>query len=62
MEKTWDKVHQPCPLCDSSDAVGINEDGSAKCFSCGEFMPDYNKACELCLTEKSLNLLLLSME
>tara|TARA_R100000482_G_C5110619_1_gene140369 strand:+ start:1083 stop:1247 length:165 start_codon:yes stop_codon:yes gene_type:complete len=46
MEKTWDKVHQPCPLCDSSDAVGINEDGSAKCFSCGEFMPDYNKACE----------------
>ena len=46
MEKTWDKVHQPCPLCDSSDAVGINEDGSAKCFSCGEFMPDYNKSCE----------------
>ena len=46
MEKTWDKLHQPCPLCNSSDAVGINEDGSAKCFSCGEFMPDYNKACE----------------
>ena len=46
MEKTWDKVHQPCPLCNSSDAVGINEDNSAKCFSCGEFMPDYNRACE----------------
>ena len=44
--KTWDKLHQPCPLCNSSDAVGINEDGSAKCFSCGEFMPNYNNACE----------------
>ena len=43
--KTWDKLHQPCPLCDSSDAVGINEDDSAKCFSCGEFMPSYDKAC-----------------
>ena len=46
MDKTWDKLHQPCPLCDSSDAVGINEDDSAKCFSCGEFMPSYTNACE----------------
>ena len=45
MDKTWDKLHQPCPLCDSSDAVGINEDDSAKCFSCGEFMPSYTNAC-----------------
>ena len=45
-DKTWDKVHQPCPLCNSSDAVGVNTDGSAKCFSCGEFMPDYEKSCE----------------
>ena len=45
MDKTWDKLHQPCPLCGSSDAVGINEDDSAKCFSCGEFMPSYTKAC-----------------
>jgi len=45
MDKTWDKLHQPCPLCSSSDAVGINEDDSAKCFSCGEFMPSYTKAC-----------------
>ena len=45
MDKTWDKLHQPCPLCNSSDAVGINEDDSAKCFSCGEFMPSYTKAC-----------------
>lgn len=44
-EKTWDKLKQPCPLCPSSDAVGINEDGSAKCFSCGEFMPNYEQAC-----------------
>jgi len=45
MEKTWDKLHQPCPLCNSSDAVGINEDDSAKCFSCGGFMPSYTNAC-----------------
>jgi twinkle protein len=44
--KTWHKLKQPCPLCTSSDAVGINEDGSAKCFSCGEFMPNYNNSCE----------------
>jgi twinkle protein len=46
MDKTWDKLHQPCPLCGSSDAVGINADGSAKCFSCGEFMPSYDNACQ----------------
>ena len=45
MDKTWDKLHQPCPLCDSSDAVGINEDDSATCFRCGEFMPSYTNAC-----------------
>jgi len=45
-DKTWDKLKQPCPLCSSSDAVGINQDGSAKCFSCGEFMPNYNRTCE----------------
>ncbi len=44
-EKSWDKLKQPCPLCPSSDAVGINEDGSAKCFSCGEFMPNYEQTC-----------------
>jgi twinkle protein len=42
--KEWDLVHQPCPLCDSSDAVGINKDRSAKCFSCDEFMPNYDDA------------------
>ena len=33
------KYHQPCPSCKSSDALSINEDGSAKCFSCDEFFP-----------------------
>jgi twinkle protein len=28
------KTHQPCPLCSSSDALSINTDGSAICFSC----------------------------
>ena len=46
MTSTWDKVHQPCPVCNSSDAVGVNEDGSAKCFSCDTFMPNYEQSCE----------------
>ena len=46
MTSTWNKVHQPCPICNSSDAVGVNEDGSAKCFSCDTFMPNYKDACE----------------
>ena len=45
-EKEWELVHQPCPLCDSSDAVGINKDRSAKCFSCDEFIKNYDNACE----------------
>ena len=45
-DQTWDKVHQPCPICSSSDAVGVNQDGSAKCFSCGAFMPNYQQSCE----------------
>jgi len=36
------KYHQPCPACKSSDALSINEDGSAKCFSCNEFFPNKN--------------------
>ena len=43
-EKEWDMVHQPCPLCSSSDAVGINKDRSFKCFSCGEFRSNYDDA------------------
>ncbi len=35
------KRHQPCPICGSSDAASINENGSAKCFSCEEWMANY---------------------
>ena len=43
METEFIEFHQPCPRCDSSDACSINKDGSAKCFSCNEFIPDYSK-------------------
>ena len=33
--------HKPCPVCNSSDACSVNEDGSAKCFSCTAFIQDY---------------------
>jgi len=36
------KTQQPCKECDSSDAVGINEDGSGFCFSCAKFFKDYS--------------------
>lgn len=35
------KIHQPCRTCNSSDAVSVNDDGSAKCFSCGAFFKNY---------------------
>ena len=35
------KYHQPCPLCGSSDAASLNEDGSAYCFSCDKRVNDY---------------------
>jgi len=35
------KYHQPCYLCDSSDAVSVNDDGSAYCFSCDKRITDY---------------------
>ena len=36
------RIHQKCPVCDSSDGAALNEDGSAKCFSCGAFVPSKN--------------------
>lgn len=42
-ENNFIAVHQPCPKCDSSDAVGVNKDGSAYCFSCNSFMQDYGE-------------------
>jgi len=41
MDTEFVELHKPCPVCNSSDACSINEDGSAKCFSCDEFFPDY---------------------
>ena len=42
MDTNFVKYHVACPECGSSDAVSVNEDGSAKCFSCGVFMQDYS--------------------
>ena len=41
MEKDlkFKKLHLPCPACGSSDALSVNENGSAKCFSCNKFFP-----------------------
>ena len=36
------KYHLPCPLCSSSDAVSMNKDGSAYCFSCQQYIKDYD--------------------
>ena len=36
------KYHLPCPLCASSDAVSLNKDGSAYCFSCQQYIREYN--------------------
>ena len=36
------KYHLPCPLCSSSDAVSVNKDGAAYCFSCQEYIKEYN--------------------
>ena len=41
------KFHVACSACESSDAVSVNDDGSAKCFSCGEFFPNYQKPVSL---------------
>jgi len=35
---------KPCPNCGGSDPVSVNQNGSAKCFSCGTFFKDYESA------------------
>lgn len=47
------KFHLPCPLCSSSDAVSVNADNSAYCFSCQEFIKEYDM--ELQPTTSSTN-------
>jgi twinkle protein len=36
------KYHLPCPLCESTDAVSLNGDGSAYCFSCQQYIKEYD--------------------
>ena len=40
------KHRLPCPKCGSSDAVSMNADKSAYCFSCSTFFTDYETASE----------------
>ena len=44
MNTQFVKHKLPCPKCGSSDAVSLNNNGSAKCFSCNAFFPDYDNA------------------
>ena len=41
-KKGFVKYHLPCPLCSSSDAVSVNSDNSAYCFSCQQFIKEYD--------------------
>lgn len=38
------KTRLPCPKCGGKDPVGLNEDGSAYCFSCAERIANYDRA------------------
>ena len=35
----YQKTHQPCADCGSSNALAVNNDGSTKCFSCDTYHP-----------------------
>ena len=59
---TFVKYHVACPLCNSSDAVSINDDGSAKCFSCGEFMPDFDSPVQDIPKKESSNVVYFSTD
>lgn len=48
------KTHQPCDSCGSSDALSINDDGSTKCFSCGEMKGMTYKPTSMAKQEESL--------
>src|SRR5210317_820395 len=41
-KKGFVKYHLPCPLCSSTDAVSVNKDGSAYCFSCQQYIREYD--------------------
>lgn len=42
-QSNWVKHKLPCHKCGGSDPVSMNEDGSAKCFSCGTFFKNYDE-------------------
>ena len=35
------ETHKDCPACNHRECLAINEDGSAKCFSCGTYIRNY---------------------
>ena len=41
-KKGFVKNYLPCPLCKSSDAVSVNADSSAYCFSCQQYIKEYD--------------------
>ena len=47
------KIHQPCTECSSSDGAGINEDGSAFCFSCHTHIKNYTGGKEETIIEET---------
>ena len=37
------ETHKDCPECGHKECLGVNEDGSAKCFSCGAYIRAYTE-------------------
>ena len=54
MNTKFVKHKLPCPKCDSSDAVSLNDNGSAKCFSCNTFFPDYDNAYDMSTNDNTI--------
>lgn len=48
-------THQPCDECGSSDGRAVNEDGSSKCFVCGEFFATEHNTTQMQDTTKPEN-------
>ena len=55
MKLAFVKYHQPCPLCGSSDAASLNEDGSAYCFACDKRVSDYENLIDFKTELSSIN-------
>jgi len=46
-------THQPCDECGSSDGLSTNEDGSTKCFVCGNFSSTKQNTTEMEITTQA---------